>query len=343
MKTLYMRIGADKAGTVSLAKLVIKNRDVFLKCGVYAPLRNCMPVYEYFIKKNRLISIDTFDSSRFLSKPGHQKKFQELMNNYERYKDFDIFLTTETFWGRLSKKDATAKRKRDIIALCDLIKRYFKHHQIKIILNVRRIDTYIESLYKQEIKAGRFLGIPYLKKHLTSQKCYDLLLLLEDQFGKENITIRPFERSQMIDGDLVADTLSLMNLYDHIHDFDINIENEGIHRDLCETLIILNKKCGKLLRNNDLLVLSSRLKKEYKFPDIKYILSLAERKELFEKFGPFYQYLAENYNDRKPFFIDPFPDDSHLNYSLTKDRFEMIQNLIFNKKKYETGLKLKFR
>jgi hypothetical protein len=257
-----MRIGADKAGTVSLSKLVVNNREIFLKYGVYAPISNCKPVYDYFIKKNGLKSIDIFDSSKRLSRPGHKKEFQELMNNYGQYKDFNFFLTTETFWGKLSKKKDIAKRKQDIIELCDQIKRYFKYHQIKIFINLRRIDTYIESLYKQDIKAGRFLGISYLKKHLTAQKCHDLLLLLEGQFGKENIIIRPFERSQMIGSDLVADTLNLMNLYDHVQDFKINIENEGLHRDLCETLILLNKKYGKILSNKELLILSSRLKNE---------------------------------------------------------------------------------
>jgi hypothetical protein len=334
-KRIYMRIGSDKAGTVSLANLVVHNKDTFLKHGMYAPIRNCIPVFDYFIKKGHLNSINTFDSSDFLSKKNHMQLFKELMDQYEERKQFDIFLTTETFWGRLSKKNIEKCRK-DIKKLSQSIKEYFKYHQVIIILNLRRIDLYIESLYKQEIKAGRHLTISQLKNHLTPEKPFGLLLLLEEVFGKENIIIRPFERSQMIDGDLVADTLKILKLYSHIDDFKIKIKNEGLHRDLCETLLILNKEKGKLISNKQLIRLSGILKNEYKFKDVKYILSLDERKKLIANYESFYRYLGENYSNGTPFFAEPLPGDEHLEYFLSKDHFEIIKKIIYDIKKNET-------
>jgi hypothetical protein len=329
MKALWFRIGADKAGTVSLAELVEKNRTIFLKNNFYTPIRNCLPVIDFFINKHELNSINTFDSTHFLSQEDNKIYFEELMFSYDRFKDKNIFLTTETFWGRLSKKN-TKKCSKDIEKLCEQIIRYFKHHNIKIILNVRRIDTYIESLYKQEIKAGRYISIEQLKKRLKSEKCLDLLILLEKIFGRDNIIIRPFERSQMIDRDLVADTLSTIGLYGKINELQIQIENEGLHRDLCETLIILNKQHGKLVNNKRLLDLSKILKTKYNFQDIKYILSQKERTELISSFSSFYDYLSQHYNNKKPFFIDPLPDDNHLSYSLSQDRFNLIKQMIFD-------------
>jgi hypothetical protein len=154
--------------------------------------------------------------------------------------------------------------------------------------------------------------------------------LLEKIFGRDNIIIRPFERSQMIDRDLVADTLSTIGLYGKINELQIQIENEGLHRDLCETLIILNKQHGKLVNNKRLLDLSKILKTKYNFQDIKYILSQKERTELISSFSSFYDYLSQHYNNKKPFFIDPLPDDNHLSYSLSQDRFNLIKQMIFD-------------
>jgi hypothetical protein len=330
MPTLYMRIGSDKAGTVTLARLVERNRDVFLRHNVNAPPRNCVALLDHFVTRHNLRTIDVFGSKASPAVDKRAHEFAEFMEHYPDFKEMDIFLTTETFWGRLSKKDISA-RKDDISTLCTCIKDFFYNHAIKIILHLRRVDLYIESLYKQRIKSNQFVNMERLKKSISPQKCMALLGILEDVFGKENLIVRPFERSRLLDNDLVADTLGIMGLYDQRGEFASMVANEGLHRDLCETLLVLNREHGKLLDNKALLELSNILTKDYKFTDYKFILSRAERVALYSAFEEFYSYLARTYNNGNAFFVEPFPNDAHPGYSLSRERFATIRELVMSR------------
>lgn len=330
MRTLYLRIGSDKAGTVTLARLVERNKDVFLRHNVLAPSRNCLTLFDHFVNEQSLKTIDVFGSEATPPADKRAHEFADFMKHYPDLKEMDIFLTTETFWGRLSKKDIPV-RKDDISTLCECIKDFFCNHAIKIILHLRRVDLYIESLYKQRIKSNQFVNMERLKKSISPQKCMALLGILEDVFGKENLIVRPFERSQMLNNDLVADTLGIMGLHDQRGEFATMVANEGLHRDLCETLLILNREHGKLLDNKALLELSNILTNDYKFPDYKFILSRAERIALCSAFEEFYCYLARTYNNGNAFFAEEFRDDSHLGYSLSQERFETIRGLVMSR------------
>ena len=198
-KTVFMRIGSDKAGTVTLANLVDDNREVFRKKGFFAPMRNCMPLYDHLVKKGNLSSVNIFDPSDLGEK--HRASmacFDQLINHPESYADADVFLTTETFWGRLTKKTVVQFR-NDIIVLCRKIRDFFPEHTIRIILHLRRADLYYESLFKQGFKAGRSYknGNQDLVLNSFPQNCLALLRILEKCFGAANIIIRPFERRQM--------------------------------------------------------------------------------------------------------------------------------------------------
>jgi hypothetical protein len=338
-KTVFMRIGSDKAGTVTLANLVDDNRELFRKVGFYAPMRNCMPLYDYLVKRGGLSSIDIFDPSRLPEK--HRASmacFDQLINHPESCADTDVFLTTETFWGRLAKKKVL-QCKNDIIALCSKIRGFFPGHNIHLILHLRRADLYYESLYKQGIKAGQTYknGIQDLVRNSFPQNCLALLRILEECFDAENITIRPFERRQMRDGDFVSDTLALLGI-ENRSEFKITRANESLHRDLCETLIRLNRQHGKLLSNPDLLALNDVLTGRHAFPDVQSFLSRQERQAILAEFEEFYNYIEQNYRNGNALFQEGFPEDTHLDYRLSDSTFETIRDLIFQTHAQRTSL-----
>lgn len=336
-KIAYLRIGYDKAGTVTLASLADANKDIFMANGIYAPMRNSLTFYDYLVKKNQ-IQLDN------IFRPPQKKHIREkwrlgmedLTQNYESYADANIFLTTEVLWGRLTKIGVKQNYKA-IEKLIHSIRDFFYHHEVKIILNLRRSDLYFESLYKQVVKSGRFFSIESERfqakiNNRPPVNYISFLTLLGDTFGKQNIIVRPFEKAQLTDNDLISDTMKILGQYDNMDQYEISYGNEGLHRDLWETLLILNQEHGKLLDNRTLLEINNTLKKQHQLKDVKYIYSLSKRDEIEARYSNFYAYVSENFYDHKPVFVEEYPDDSHLEYRLTKENFELVKGIIFERK-----------
>ncbi|WP_156002769.1 hypothetical protein [Thioalkalivibrio sp. ALR17-21] len=325
MKTVYLRIGSDKAGTVSIANLAEKNQSVFLRHSFNAPSRNCLSLCEILLERHQIKGIDGFKDRSQKRRRG----IVELMERLDRSERIDenVFLTTETLWGRLSKRNLEPVRS-EVARFLRSIRETFPEHEVKVVLHLRRIDLYLESLYKQDIKAGRPVTLEGLRERVTAERVFAFFRMLEEAFGPENLIVRPFERSQLHNGCVVEDMLHTMGLSDHVNEFRIVHGNEGLHRDLMEVLISMNERYGKVTPNNRLLQISSRLGKEYGFEDVKYLLDRATREELLAQYADFYGYLAQHYGNGEPFFRDPLPDDSHLAYSLNPERAALIEELV---------------
>lgn len=136
MKTLYLRIGSDKAGTVSMANLAENNKEVLLRHGVYSPGRNCIHLVRVLADRLGLESITGFDDRSHKRRKG----IEELLARYPSEVSDTIFLTTETIWGRFSKRDLTGCR-TDILDLLRGIAETFYKHRIKIILHLRPMSS----------------------------------------------------------------------------------------------------------------------------------------------------------------------------------------------------------
>tara|TARA_A100001015_G_C14891225_1_gene672487 strand:- start:175 stop:1185 length:1011 start_codon:yes stop_codon:yes gene_type:complete len=325
-KKIFIRIGSDKAGTVSLAYLVGNNKDKFKSHGVLAPSRNCLSLFHYLTDKFSLADIGNWEDRE----PNRVAGISDLIARIEageRISD-NIFLTTETLWGRLTKRNLDPINKSVRILLQSLLE-MFPDHQPQIIIHIRRIDLYLESLYKQEVKAGRSQNFKNLIRRATADRAFDFLKILEDVFGVENIIIRPFERSQLFNGCVVQDTLNTLGLSEYIHEYKIVLGNDGLHRDLMETLINLNSRYGKILPNRQLLEINDLLKNVLKYEDVKHILPLKTRLDCLKEHRKFYEYLAQKYTGSSSLFNEPLPDDSHLDYRLKPDRELLIEKLIF--------------
>ena len=331
MKALYLRIGADKAGTVSLANLVDDNRAVFARHGYYTPMRNCIGLMDHLAKQMQPPAVDVFDATGFFrNHPLDRVGFDELQANYEQLESTRLFLTTEVIWGRLSHRDVIAERK-EIAGLMRRLRDFFHHHEIHLVLHLRRADLHVESLYKQGIKAGNRRGkalLSELMERANPDNALALLRILEDVFEREHIIIRPFERAQLLHGDVLLDMLSVLGLSSHAHEFTLTVANEGLQRDLLETLARLNQTQGKQLTNASLLELSDILKTGYGFGDTKFLLSRDERRAILERFSEFYDYVSARYCPVGELFVEPLPSDTHLGYTLSDERFELVRELI---------------
>lgn len=101
MKTLFFRIGSDKAGTVSLGRLASENKDLLLRRGVLAPSGNCIHLLGVLADR---VGFEPSRGPRFKDPfPRRRQAIEEFLDAYPHDVPDTIFLTTEVVWGRLSR------------------------------------------------------------------------------------------------------------------------------------------------------------------------------------------------------------------------------------------------
>ncbi|MDC0736662.1 hypothetical protein N6L24_00075 [Cognatishimia sp. SS12] len=80
---------------------------------------------------------------------------------------------------------------------------------IKFIAYVRRQDKFLEAMYKQLLKNGRFRGTPaeFVEKKQHSAAYTQVLDVFARHFGQAALSVKPFERRLFDGGDVVRDFL----------------------------------------------------------------------------------------------------------------------------------------
>ncbi|MEO9514852.1 MAG: hypothetical protein ABJH45_05390 [Paracoccaceae bacterium] len=84
----------------------------------------------------------------------------------------------------------------------------------RVIAYVRRQDKFVEAMYKQVLKTGRFQGTPkdYIAKKLRSLDYAKTLAPFEQAFGADRIELCPYERGYFPSGDVVLDFAARVGL-----------------------------------------------------------------------------------------------------------------------------------
>jgi hypothetical protein len=334
--TCYIRIGSDKAGTTTIANLVEDNRKVFRDCGVLAPIRNIIALIDHVVKENGLDRIDLFDpGGYFRERPLEGAWLEELIADRRLVSGFDLFLPTETVWGRLDRIDLEKEEVREqVVKLLDALKAFFPEHDVKVLVHLRRIDTYLESAYNQRIKSGGTEEPQdYLlnrRRLLTKGRSPQLYALIAEVFGRDNVIIKPFERAQMYNNDLIDDLLETLGITRCSPLFVRKQSNESLHRALVEVLRDVNEDFGKVLDNKDLRELSGLLRNHTPLRDEKRFFTHAQRLELLERFQPFYDELSAQHWRGKPLFVDPLPGDEGLPYEPEAGAVAFVKRVVID-------------
>lgn len=91
-------------------------------------------------------------------------------------------------------------------------------YNVKIILYLRRQDNFITSIYAQYVKLHAHDNFytktiqEFIKENSTYMDYYEILNNWSQIFGKDNIIVRVYEKSQLKDGDIVTDFSSILGL-----------------------------------------------------------------------------------------------------------------------------------
>lgn len=211
---VYIHIGTEKTGTTSLQSFFRENRTLLSARGVCYPASPgeekhfSLSVYcrddkikDDLITRSGLTDIDSIRKfkrelpekirSEILSVPGKEKK---------------LIFSSEHLSSRLLNKE-------EIQQLKELVTPYSDNP--KIVIYLRRQDEFLISSYSTSIKSGgtNEFKIPSVNKRVENRFNYFTILeKWREVFGLENMIVRVYDRSLLVDGDIINDFLSITGI-----------------------------------------------------------------------------------------------------------------------------------
>ncbi len=208
-----VHMGIEKTGTTALQSFLTENR-FHLKEKGYAYLESAG------LPSNRKLATYCIDQSRF--DDHHQmlniveSSTRKAWNNqfiHDFYKEIDnleshihtVIISNEQLHSRLILESEIDKVRNTLEK---------KFDDIEIIVYLRRQDQLAISLYSTALKCGHSFD-SILPGVTNTNHYYNFEVLLGKWatiFGKESITTRLFDKSELVDGDLFADFLTSCNI-----------------------------------------------------------------------------------------------------------------------------------
>lgn len=212
--TLYFHIGLGKTGSTSIQTFLETNEVALRERGFIVPKsagrRNHrrFPMYaqdDHVI--NNLRRAKGYTNLAKIEK--FRERFrQEFLDEAAGWPKNSIILATSEQTSQL-RTPSSHNRLNELLLAAG--------QSAKIIIYFRRQDGMIVSEYSQFIKGGKTSTLEEEIKIAEGRRTYNYYttaLAWAKVFGKENILVRPFERSQMVNGDVVQDYLSVIGITD---------------------------------------------------------------------------------------------------------------------------------
>ena len=242
MKTLYIHIGAHKAGSTAIQNVLqksvvqLRNQSIFFDPSGYHLSAKLMKV-------------------SLLDEAIHKKLRTIFYQKYSIIRENIIVLSGEGFFGD------PYSGYNNISAIADNVFHIFQDFDVRIIACVRMQDTFIESLYHQSIKEGDSWSF---EEFITSidiyaYNWYRLLKSYEINFGKENLTVISLERTMNNDNNLIKEFFKALGA-------DLKFDNScltAFNPSYNYKGIKIARLCNPILEKNEQRKLRSFLEREF--------------------------------------------------------------------------------
>lgn len=198
MKKLILHIGSEKTGTTTIQHFCNNNRTLLREQNIYYPKVGFCD-FAHFSLIAPFHPIDN-NGAKLEFAPGEKydirQEWQPVKDIFDSHKNVTVLISAEHFSSRL--------RKAGITQLKETIEWLGKDIKVEILFYVRRQDSYFSSWYSTHIKAGGKLTIDEAyEMRLQQHWFYNYFYIAEcwaEQFGRQAISIKVFEKEQMPDG-----------------------------------------------------------------------------------------------------------------------------------------------
>ncbi|MFR8548405.1 MAG: hypothetical protein ACLVEV_07270 [Lachnospiraceae bacterium] len=246
MSTVFLHIGLPKTGTTAIQNFLRTNDEALRRRGICFPdLGFSYP--EIHSNRNAHFLVSSYDApsqmSHFTPGSDYTSGIEQLARLSKTYDT--ILLTDELIW-RVCNQHAD---------FWPTVKEDFSRHgmELKVIAYLRRQDEFVQSRYRQRMKAGEtfsfyeFLG--QLRSHNYPLDFYAAAQTISRAIGRENLILRIYEQKQYqgIQHTLISDFLDIFGL--SISD-DFIVEdklfNHSLHGSYLEMRRLLNALPGNV-------------------------------------------------------------------------------------------------
>lgn len=299
---IYLHIGTNKTGTTSIQKYFADNYAYFRKHGLLYPQTAMVGSAHYELSASLGFCHDPVGNEWVKSLPELKRGLEKELS---REQLSSVVISSEDFMLNRDAKKVQA---------------FFEGYQVKVIVYLRRHDTWWESAYSQAVKMIESPNPPWgmgikefisfhEKKNKYIGNYKKLLDKWEKVFGRENIIVRPFERQQN-KPDIIHDILSAIGY---------EPDEQGVPEFVQKENMSLSAKSIQLLDVYKRVAVDEEVRKRL----VDYALSLpADTKKIrlmplnmqlrqIIKNTPKYEYIAKKFMGRDDgmLFYDPLPQE----------------------------------
>lgn len=217
-KTVYIHIGTHKTGTTAIQKFSAEKYERLLDLDIYYP-KISRPIINKISNGHHLLPwylIGHPVPDKYYGEYYNKKSslFTSLIENIKLSSCQNIILSSEEF-DRLNRVEIKK------------LKEYFVDFNIKIIVYLRRKDSYIESMYQTDVISNVEKNNinEYIKNVPVPLNYYKFIMDWKNIFGEDNISVNFYCKKSLQSNDIVVDFYSKLGV--NIANFiDFNISRE---------------------------------------------------------------------------------------------------------------------
>ncbi len=307
-----LHIGTEKTGTTSIQSFLTQNRKELAQFG-YAYLQSAG------LPSNRKLATYCFNSDHHddhhvslgIVEPEKREKWRsDFASDFEKEikglapNIHSVFISNEQLHSRLFSLEEIQRVK-------DTLGSYFE--SVEVYVYLRRQDKMACSLYSTALKCGHSMEhiLPQVAE-LDHYYNYEVLLdKWSEIFGEDSITVRVFDRKELVSGDLLSDFLSVSNSQDiDLEKLELpGMENESLLPMAQEYLRMCNQVSGpasprtsNALRNFLIASLEELYGGKPRLP------TRSQATEFYQKFSPSNNRVAEKWLGRETLFEENFSE-----------------------------------
>lgn len=246
----YLHVGMPKTGTTTIQAFLESNRDRLAERGIVVPratgFQNHRKLTAYALDDE---SLDHTRRMMGLLSPDQLAQFRRRLQKKLAAEaaawpaDSRVVMSGENM--------SQLRQPQELARLHELLAPHGAE-AIRIVVYLRRQDLFYLSSYSQQIKAGRSTHWSELAFD-AKKRLYDYVRFLAPwsaQFGKENIVVRAFERSQFVNHDLLSDFLSTIGADSDLSAYEIpETQNQSLDAQTAEYLRQMNPHFPRYIDN----------------------------------------------------------------------------------------------